>query len=160
MDLIVIRLLVALVELNIVKLILIIMSANVLFVMRQYVMITPVAMIRFAVFAIRTIVKIILLLNVVPILRIVIRRPVKFVKQKYAVCILLLIQWENALFVMIPIVLITHWKVSITFFANVVSVIVRGIISVKSVLICLFAIRLPVVLVGKSIVLRMIRIIR
>ena len=61
---------------------------------------------------------------------------------------------------MIPIVLITHWKVSITFFANVVSVIVRGIISAKSVLICLFAIRLPVVLVGKSIVLRMIRIIR
>lgn len=47
MGLIVIRLLVVLVELNIVKLILITMSANVLFVMRQYVMITPVAMIRF-----------------------------------------------------------------------------------------------------------------
>ena len=92
MGLIVIRLPVALVELNIVKLILITMSANVLFVMRQYVMITPGAMIRFVVFAIRTIVKIILLLNVVPILRIVIRRPVKFVKLKYAVYILNLIQ--------------------------------------------------------------------
>lgn len=92
MGLIVIRLLVALVELNIVKLILIIMSANVLFVMRQYVMITLVAMIRFAVFAIRITVRIILLLNVVPILRIVIRRLVKFVKLKYAVCILNLIQ--------------------------------------------------------------------
>lgn len=92
MGLIVIRLLVVLVELNIVKLILITMSANVLFVMRQYVMITPVAMIRFVVFAIRTIVKIILLLNVVPILRIVIRPPVKSVKLKYAVFMLLLIQ--------------------------------------------------------------------
>lgn len=80
------------VVLNTVKLILITMSANVLFVMRQYVMITPGAMIRFVVFAIRTIVKIILLLNVVPILRIVIRRPVKFVKLKYAVYILNLIQ--------------------------------------------------------------------
>lgn len=92
MGLIVIRLLVALVELNIVKLILIIMSANVLFVMRQYVMITPVVMIRFAVFAIRTIAKNILLLNVVPILRTVIRRPVKSVKLKYAVYILNLIR--------------------------------------------------------------------